>query len=303
VSIELLDLRWAIAASQHRSLRRAAEALNVRQSTLSRRLLNMEENVGAQLFERSNGGTRPTLAGLEFINASRQILTGIEAAIGKLRAQSRGELGRLTIGVYASLATGNLHATLTDYHRRLPEIEVHTLDGGHDRLLCALTSNMVDVAIMTPPALSWDDRTLPLWSERVIIAIPESHRLVAQKAVSWSELFHETILLPQQGPGAELERLLISKQPSVGPKHIVRQESSLDRLLSLVSAEYGILLMLEGATGIRFDGVVYRELLEDQGVTRFNFAAYWRECNENPSLRPFLALLLERYPDLSSSSG
>jgi hypothetical protein len=58
-SVEFRDLKWAIIASHHRSLRQAAEALDIRQSTLSRRLRDMEARLGAQLFERTNGGTRP----------------------------------------------------------------------------------------------------------------------------------------------------------------------------------------------------------------------------------------------------
>lgn len=66
MTVELRDLKWAVIVSQHRSLRKAAETLNIRQSTLSRRLRDMEIRLGAQLFERSNGGTRMTIAGLEF---------------------------------------------------------------------------------------------------------------------------------------------------------------------------------------------------------------------------------------------
>jgi hypothetical protein len=72
----------------------------------------------------------------------------------------------------------------------------------------------------------------------------------------------------------------------------------------LVSADYGALLMLEGATGMRYDGVVYREVCDDDGPTRLNFMAYWREANGNPTtLGPFLAMLRERYPDLSVEPG
>jgi hypothetical protein len=41
-----------------------------------------------------------------------------------------------------------MHATLVEHHRRFPEVEVHTVDRSHDRPLCALTDNVVDVAIM-----------------------------------------------------------------------------------------------------------------------------------------------------------
>ena len=72
MGIELRELRWAIVAAQNRSLRQAAEALNIRQSTLSRALRNLEFQLGATLFERTNGGTRPTKAGQEFLDSARR---------------------------------------------------------------------------------------------------------------------------------------------------------------------------------------------------------------------------------------
>jgi DNA-binding transcriptional LysR family regulator len=102
VEIELQDLRLAIIASQHRSLRQAAESAGIRQSTLSRRLRDLEYRLGAVLFERTNGGTRPTIAGLEFIETANRILGDAEQAFRRLRTRSRGEIGQLRIGVYAS---------------------------------------------------------------------------------------------------------------------------------------------------------------------------------------------------------
>lgn len=121
-AIELRDLRWAIVAAQHRSLRRAAEALNTRQSTLSRRLRDLEFRLGAILFERTNGGTRPTIEGQEFLDAARRIIEDTEAITARLKTRSRGERGRLTIGVHASLTAGNLRATLIEHRRRFPEV-------------------------------------------------------------------------------------------------------------------------------------------------------------------------------------
>ncbi|MGY4364176.1 DNA-binding transcriptional LysR family regulator [Bradyrhizobium sp. LB1.3] len=78
---------------------------------------------------------------------------------------------------------------------------------------------------------------------------------------------------------------------------------SLDRLLTLVGAGWGMLLALEGATGATYPGVTFREVHDAEGPTRLSFRAYWRQANGNPSLRPFLDLLRERYPDLSADPG
>src|SRR5690349_24339937 len=58
--IELKHIRYAVAAADHRSFRRAAEALNLKQSNLSRGILQMECRLGVKLFERSKSGVCPT---------------------------------------------------------------------------------------------------------------------------------------------------------------------------------------------------------------------------------------------------
>jgi len=194
-----------------------------------------------------------------------------------------------------------MYATLVEYHRRFPEVEVHTVDGTHDQLFCGLIGNAVDVAIMTNCRSGWDDRILSLWSERVIIALPEHHPLAGRKKICWSELATERMLVPRHGPGPELERLLAAKLLGCGPLCLLHQDSGLDRLLSLVSADFGVLLMLEGATGVHYEGVTYREVHDSDGPTRLNFVAYWRQSNGNPTLTPFLAMLRQRYPDLSAA--
>jgi DNA-binding transcriptional LysR family regulator len=89
-SVELQDLRWAPVAARHRSLRQAAETPNIRQSTLSRRLRDPEYQRGVILFERTNGGTHPTVVALDFLEAAHRILDEIDAACQKLKTQSRG---------------------------------------------------------------------------------------------------------------------------------------------------------------------------------------------------------------------
>ena len=106
VDVELRDLRLAVTASQHRSLRQAAEALNIRQSTLSRRLRDIERRLGVVLFERTNGGTHLTTMGLEFIVSAQRILDEVDTELRRLKSRSRGELDLLTIGVHASPPPG-----------------------------------------------------------------------------------------------------------------------------------------------------------------------------------------------------
>jgi len=302
VSVELRDIRWAIVAAQHRSLRQAAAALNIRQSTLSRCLRALEQRLGADLFERTNGGTHLTIAGQEFIQAARKIVAETEAIADRLRICARGESGHLTIGVHTALTAGNLRATLIEHRQRASEVEARLVDGSSNSLVSDLFDGTIDIAFVAACNPRRDVRSLPVWSERVVVAVPEGHALSNQAAIYWGDLASECLLLPERGPGPEVLRLIESRLGCGHLFRVVHHDVSLDRLLCLVGAGWGLLPAFEGATGLIHPGVTFREVHDHDGPTRIDFWAYWRESNPNPSLRLFLDILRERYPDLSGDT-
>ncbi|MDR3488566.1 MAG: LysR family transcriptional regulator, partial [Bradyrhizobium sp.] len=204
-------MRWLIVASQYRSLRRAAEVLNVRQSTLSRRLRDLECRLGTVLFERSTGGTQPTAAGREFLKVAHRIVAETDAAFSRLSAYCRGESGELSIGIYMALSAGNLRATLQEHRRRFPGVEIRVVDGACTSLLSDLATGSLDVAVLAGTCTNWADRSLPLWNERVVVALPEGHPLCAKEAIRWAELKTEPLLINRRDPGPEFHRLLMAK--------------------------------------------------------------------------------------------
>jgi len=192
--------------------------------------------LGARLFERTNGGTRPTIVGQEFLDATRHIIEETESLTARLKTRSRGESGRLTIGVHASLSAGNLRATLVDHRRRFPDVETHLVDGSSDHLISDLASSAIDVAFVAEDNPRWNDKSLSVWSERIAVALPEGHVLTSRDIVHWSELRHEPLLLPQRGPGPEFLKLLVARGGCSDPCRVLHHDVGLDRLLTLVGA-------------------------------------------------------------------
>jgi DNA-binding transcriptional LysR family regulator len=137
-AVDLVHLRYAVAAADHGSFRRAAEALLLRQSTLSRCIRQLEERIEMIVFERSSGGVRATQAGRDFLRMARSILEQMETLVASAHRAGRGEAGRLAIGFYTSLSAGNLRATLIDYAQRFPQIEVSMIESSRTRLTTAL---------------------------------------------------------------------------------------------------------------------------------------------------------------------
>lgn len=112
VSIELRHLRYADAAARHGSFRKAADALGLKQSNLSRGIRNLEGRLGYQLFERTNGGVQPTPAGRDFLQGARRVLDDLQTMVGATNAVVRGTAGQLRLGFYTSISAGNLRSTL-----------------------------------------------------------------------------------------------------------------------------------------------------------------------------------------------
>lgn len=295
--VDLRQLRFAIAAADCGSIRQAAELLSVRHSVLSRSIRQLEYRIGVSVFERSGGGVKPTPAGRGVLRMARSILEQVDLLVATAKSNGRGEDGRLSIGFCTSISTGNLRATLTDFKNRHPQIELATVERSRTRLATALRNGTVDVVIVTGDAPLPDNIARPLWSERILVSLPEDHALAAGTVINWTDLRNETVLLSQHDPGREIEDLLISKlvSPADRPK-IERHDVSRGIIKSLISMKLGISLVLESDIGASFAGLVYRELRDGTGPTRVDFAAHWRGDNENPGLVGFLKLLAERYP-------
>ena len=296
-AVDLQHLRYAVAAADHGSFRRAAEMLLLRQSTLSRCISQLEYSLGLIVFERFSGGVRATTAGRHFLRTARSILEQMDSLVNSAHYAGCGEAGRLTVGFYTSISAGNLLATLVDYKKRFSQIDVYLKESSRVRLVTALRNGALDIAIVTSELPLLGNQGKPLWSERILLALLEGHPLAGKDVVYWTDLRGETVLLSQYDPGRELEDLLLSKlvSPEDRPK-IAHHDVSRGIIKSLIAAGFGVSLVTESDVGANFSGLTYRELRDGTGPSRVGFSAHWRSDNDNPALANFLKLLGERYP-------
>ena len=304
MTIELKHLRYAEVAERCGSFRKAADLLALKQSNLSRRVRHLEEQLGIALFERTNGGVRPTPAGRDFVNGARRVLDELQIIIDGAKAAGCGEAGYLTIGFYTSLSAGNLRGALFDYAHRLPQVRISTVEDERSRLCAGLRNGTIDIAVVTGEAAAASGRSMPLWSERILIALPEAHRLAAKDILNWADLKRERFVLSTRDPGPEIEAILIAKMVTPGESlDIDHHDVNAESLKSLVSAGQGVTVVCESCMGSVPPGVVFRETRDGNGSTRVGFCAYWRDGNDNPALLNFIRLLEERCPPVASGNG
>ena len=65
-----------------------------------------------------------------------------------------------------------------------------------------------------------DSQIMSLWSERIVVALPEDHPLADGETVYWTDLKGETLLISRHDPGPEIQDLLLTKlvSPEDRPK-------------------------------------------------------------------------------------
>ncbi len=227
---------------------------------------------------------------------ARGVLEKFDALIVTARATRNGEVGRFAIGFCTSLSTGKLRASLVEFKERYPQVELVTYERSRPRLGAGLRNGVLDVLILTghPPS---DGKTMPLWSERVLVALYEDHPLTVKDIAYWTDLRNETVPSSQYDPGREIEDVLASKLVSSEDRpKVERHDVSRGVVKSLVALNLGISLVLESDMGANFSRLVYQELRDGSGPSRLPYSAYWRAENENPALTAFLKLLSDRYP-------
>ena len=126
--IDLSQLRYVVAAADYGSFRKAAEALNVRQSTLSRSIRQLEHATSMIVFNRSSRGVVPSDSGRNVIHTARVVLEQIDSLGSSKELDASGRIGRLQVGLCTSLSTGSLRASLLDFRAKFPGFRLTTFE-------------------------------------------------------------------------------------------------------------------------------------------------------------------------------
>ena len=285
-TIEVRHLRYFLAAAEHGSFRKAAAALEIRESAISRRIRDLEDRLGAALFHRYNGGVRLTFAGQRFLKRARHIIRHIGDGTRDIASIGRSEDGRVRIGIFSSIASGFLAELLSAYHRRHARVEIELIDGEPSDHVAAVRRLRLDVAFLTGTREWPECDTVKLWSERVFAVLPEMHALSEKKELEWHDLMQENFIV-SEAAGQEIHDYLVQRLAAFGHHPEIRSQNvGRDNLLPLVALGRGLTLTSEATTAAQFPGIVYRPMVGEI----LPFSAIWSPKNDNPAFRCLLSM-------------
>lgn len=148
------DIRYFLAVSRGGSVRAAADNLGVNHSTVLRRIAQLEEQLGAQMFEKLPSGYRMTDAGEEVLELAEQMEASSNRLQSRVLGRDQSVRGSLRITLAPTLSSHLLMPDLSEFSRRHPEVELEILSRDDP---VNLTNREADVAIR----VVYDRNTLP----------------------------------------------------------------------------------------------------------------------------------------------
>src|SRR4051812_43354900 len=193
--MELRHLRYFDALAETLNFTRAAERLHVTQSTLSHQIKQLEEELGAPLFDRSSRRVRLTGAGEILRSHMTPALEQIDLGLQALRQPGEAITGSIRLGTTPSFNTRMVPQCVATLLNAYPGIEVAVEELAASQILKRLRSGHLDIAVSYPPGEGSDLWFEPLYNEELRLVVGIHHPLARRRRVRMVELHNVRMVL------------------------------------------------------------------------------------------------------------
>jgi DNA-binding transcriptional LysR family regulator len=245
-------LRYFMAVGRLGSIRKAADELNISASAIDRQILNVEAELGTQLFERLPTGLRLTAAGEIMMAAGgrwHKNLADVRAQIEDLRGLKRGHVD---IAIIDALAKGYIPNAIRTIQSRYPGITIGIRVRGNDEVRQDIANGEVDFGILFEPQ-SYRDLAVRSFVEVVLgFLTPVGHPLGDRREARFSACMGSPLIVPAE-PLAVCQQIAVLEGMSGIPIDRTVSSDNIQMITSLVlqGVGIGILTSLDVMTEVK----------------------------------------------------
>jgi DNA-binding transcriptional LysR family regulator len=285
--MQIRDLTYLVASATAGNFTRAAKSLGLNTSTVSRRIGELEDELGLALFERGRAGVRLTAGGAAVVLHGRRAIAEIDAIRCAGCRNGSGGAGEVRLGVRMPPIGEPLRSLLTDWHRKHPDVALTTSEMNERDIATALEERRLDVALMPKHTLWPRAVTAPIYRERMLAALPQEHRLAAFETLDWAALRDEMFLV-QGWDESQSAREFYASFLGSGTKFQAHAASK-QSVFALVAAGFGVTLATKSQAEVVFPGVVFRTIAEPDAWVQIELA--WLAHVEDAAVGRFVAFM------------
>ncbi|WP_306132052.1 LysR family transcriptional regulator [Roseivivax marinus] len=259
--MNLKQLTYFIAVAEELHFGRAAERLDMAQPPLSRAIKQLEEELGAILFNRGRSAITMTQAGERLLERGRSILTQLEDTRLEIRRLGQGSEGRLRIGFVGSATFGILPNIIKSYRRGYPEVNLSLIPMNNAQLHRALVSRELDVAFGRPALKDPEFVTRELLEEKLILALPDAVDTGGRTVARLERLATHNLILYPEYPRPSYADFVLNACEEAGFEVPLRVWCmDLQTALSLVSVGEGVCIVPESVSSAPRKGMKFLKI-------------------------------------------
>jgi LysR family transcriptional regulator, transcription activator of glutamate synthase operon len=234
--MELLQLQYFLTVARLEHVTEAARSLHVTQSSLSKTIQRLEEDLGVPLFDRTGRKLRLNEFGSKFLRRAERALFELEQGKQEISDMSSPEYGTIELAVTSASALPNI---LREFRNKHPQIQFHVQMLTTQEMVTLLHRGEVDFCLSSPPIQGEDIECQIVFIAPILVAVPKGHRLSDRSSVSLAELKDEWFVGVKKG--YRVRDLVDSVCQSAGfTPNYVYEGNEPARLTTLVEAGIGI---------------------------------------------------------------
>jgi DNA-binding transcriptional LysR family regulator len=197
--LRILDYVDEVARA--RSIRKAAEHLNVTASAVNRRIADLEIELGAPLFERLPRGVRLTAAGEVFVNYLRKQSGEVERMKSHIEDLKGLRRGTVRIACSQALALDFLPRAVADFRKTHPLVEFDVKVVDHEYAMTALANFEVDLILVFRPPFMANFHPLITLEQRLVAVMTKNHPLAARRKLRLRDCAAYPVALAERSIG------------------------------------------------------------------------------------------------------
>lgn len=197
--IETRLLQYFLVVARELNITKAAQALYITQPTLSKQMMELEEQLGKQLFIRGKRKLTLTEEGSFLRGRAQEILTLMDSTEAAFHTESSLLGGHVTIGCGETVAMDRIGALLADFHCRYPDVTLHTHSGDADIILDRLDKGLVDMGLLLGPLRQEKYEYLSLRQKDIYgLLMPADCDLAKQEVINIDQLKTLPMIMAEQ---------------------------------------------------------------------------------------------------------
>jgi len=195
MKIDTLGVQAFIAIADNGTFNRAADALHITQTALSRRIQNLESFLGVKLVERTTRSVALTQLGRDFLPQARRLLTDLATALVEIRETGKSLRGDVTIACVPTVGVHYLPRIIQQYSALHPDNRIKILDHASSQVASAVMRREAEFGINMQGAHDPELSSVALLKDRFVLVCRKDHPLAKKKQVAWKQLEPHALIL------------------------------------------------------------------------------------------------------------